>query len=103
MVQQTSLEAYFGHVLPTINNKQYIVLMAIIRIQPCTDLEIAKYTGLQINQVTPRRGELAKVDIIVENGKKIQNGRRAMTWVTPKYKEQNEQAPQGELFNAMGR
>lgn len=35
------------------------VLEAIKILQPCTDRDIKKFTGLEINQVTPRRFELA--------------------------------------------
>lgn len=64
MIQQTSILAYKDHVLPTIGTRQAFVYAVIKRIQPCSDQDISRDTGLFINQVTPRRGELVKMGLI---------------------------------------
>ena len=46
-----------------------------------TDKDISRLTGLDINCVTPRRGELVTAGLVESNGKIRQvNGRLAQVW-----------------------
>lgn len=92
-LRETSLQAYYGEVLPNLGDKQRLVLSAIVRLQPCTDQQIGKILNIPINSVTPRRGELDKKGLIVEWGKRQQNGRQALTWVTMKWAVENGFTP----------
>jgi DNA-binding MarR family transcriptional regulator len=47
-----------------ISRRQRQVLLCLEKYGCCCDKEIAEHTGLDINQVTPRRGELAKKGLI---------------------------------------
>ena len=79
MITETSREAY-NSIKPKIGHKQTEVLEAIKELQPCTDKQIARYLDFEINRVTPRRGELYKLDQIEPAGKIKVNGFNAMTW-----------------------
>lgn len=41
------------------------VLIAIKKLQPCTDRQISEYLNWPINRVTPRRGELVDSGVVV--------------------------------------
>lgn len=78
-MRDTSLEAY--QQLTKVNEKQKLVLETIKKIYPCTDQDIATHLGWPINRVTPRRGELEKLNLIESDGKKkTPSGRSAHTW-----------------------
>jgi DNA-binding MarR family transcriptional regulator len=55
----------FEEVLMTLGDRQKLVLSAIKKIQPCSNLEISKYLNLPINTVTPRCQELRKKGLVV--------------------------------------
>lgn len=88
MVRDTSLEAYRVH--PKINPSRLRILQAInyletFKLYPITDRNIAKFLDLDINRVTPRRGELLKAGLIEEVGKiKNENGISVMNYRTKK-------------------
>lgn len=80
-MQQTSLEAYYFDVVPNIGAKQQEILNVIKTIQPCTDKQISKHLGYEINRITGRRNELADKGLIVENGiVKNEFNRNVMSW-----------------------
>ena len=77
--RDTSLSAYKQ--LQHISNKQQDVLIQIHIHPNSTDIQIAQYLIWPINRVTPRRGELEKLGLIVSSGVIRQiNGRLSHTW-----------------------
>ena len=85
MSQYTSLDAFL-HLTPThLCNAQKAVYLTICRMGEATDKEIADILGWPINRVTPRRGELDKMERIrcIGERKDPQTGRRMMV-STPK-------------------
>ncbi|MEI8111137.1 MAG: hypothetical protein WCH59_09125 [Chitinophagia bacterium] len=48
-----------------------MVLLAITKLAPCNDRQIAEYLGWPINRVTPRRGELVEDGQIIQEKKGI--------------------------------
>jgi len=82
-VKPTSLEAYIilKHT-PILGKRQEQVLQAISEYPNRTDKEISMMTGLPINVITPRRGELVKKGVVKQNGtRKCRiTGRKAMIW-----------------------
>lgn len=82
MMQQTSLQAYGELSNKKLSERQQAVYRAIIIYQPCTDKDIAFRLGWEINKVTPRRGELVNTDFVIPYKTIVQDGRKAVTWVT---------------------
>jgi DNA-binding MarR family transcriptional regulator len=77
-VQENSLDAYDS---VCINDRQAEVLAAVEKLGACSDLEIAAETGLPINSITPRRGELVAAGLLVKAGEKLgPTGRRCSVW-----------------------
>ena len=80
-IQPTSLEAYFGEVLPTLNERQGQVLNIFLEnpAMDFTNMELADELGWSINRVTPRvyelRGE-GKNNPLKHNPLLIENRRR---------------------------
>ena len=66
-VQQTSLDAFFG-ARDKISLRQKMVYDSLL-LGPKNDRMVAADTGLPINQVTPRRGELVGMGVVVEDGR----------------------------------
>ena len=62
--QITSLIA-FEEILCNLGDRQKLVLSAIKKIQPCSNLEISKFLGLPINTITPRCQELRKRNLVI--------------------------------------
>ncbi len=62
-VAQTSLFAYRS-IAGRLGDKQSLVLSRIEEIQPCSNKQIAKSLGWEINRVTGRVNELAKMGLI---------------------------------------
>jgi DNA-binding MarR family transcriptional regulator len=78
-MRDTSLKAY--QQLTHLSDKQQTVLVYIHGHPDTTDKEIAQSLGWEINRVTPRRGELENLGLIVSSGYLVQaNKRRAHTW-----------------------
>ena len=91
-VQQTSLQAY-ADIMPELPDRQRQVYEFICRHgKSVTNGEIAYYTGLAINVVTPRSYELRQLGMILFAGKRpcVITGRMCMTW--------KPAGEQGELF-----
>ena len=63
MISANSLASYFK-VLPSLGHKQKEVLAAIIELQCCSDRELSKFLGWEINRITNRRGELFAKNLI---------------------------------------
>lgn len=53
-----------------LNYKQSKVLDAIMNLGVCTDAQICSYLNWSINKITPRRGELVKLNKVVCDGKR---------------------------------
>jgi DNA-binding MarR family transcriptional regulator len=88
-VTQTSLASYkvFLHEAelnkPKLHPKQEVMLAAFKKANcRVTDRDLAKFLGWSINTVTPRRGELVKLNLIEEAGLTFdyETNRRAQTW-----------------------
>ena len=80
-IAQTSLFAYESITPTDLNIKQQKVF-AFIRDHPgCTNEEISQGTGMRLQSVTPRTGELRAIGCIAVSGqKKMSSGRYAMTY-----------------------
>ena len=75
MVEQTSLIAWES-IQEDIHTRQAEVYKAIKTLnmayeQGCSNMEIARYLGWDINRVTPRVKELRSKHLVKENGNKI--------------------------------
>lgn len=88
-VTQTSLSSYKVFLQeaqiakPKLHPKQEIMLSAFKKANcRITDRDLAKFLGWSINTVTPRRGELVKLNLVEEAGLTFdyETNRRAMTW-----------------------
>ena len=67
MFRQTSLIAYKELVNDVERlNRQQLLVYHVIGLSPQNDKQICGLTGLPINVVTPRRGELVKMGLVVE-------------------------------------
>ena len=69
--QDTSLLAYAALVMPTLGRRQWDVVCALQRLTEASNAEIARYLGWPINTVTPRVGELRKIGLVEDAGKRI--------------------------------
>ena len=78
MIQQTSLEAYQSVPL---QRREKQVLDVIKQIQPCSNRDIAKFLGWEINSITGRTNGLCSKGVVIEFDKQVQNGRKVIRWV----------------------
>lgn len=82
-MRQTSLFAYHTLTSAQINKRQGEVLRALERIEPATNRMVSERSGVPINVVTPRMGELVRKGLVVEAYRNFDtNGRRAIFWRT---------------------
>jgi len=92
-IQSTSLEVYFGEVLPTLNERQGQVLNVFLEnpAMDFTNMELSEELGWSINRVTPRvyelRGEgkhnpLQHNPVLIESRRRPcrVTGRTAIAW-----------------------
>lgn len=81
-VQDTSLIAYFGEVLPNLGNKQREALEAFTKKEEFTNAELAEFLRWPINTVTPRTNELVARGLVTESRKRVckVTGRTAIAW-----------------------
>ena len=83
MIQQTSIDA-FRQIKKdgTLGNKQRVVFEAFKKYGAVTNLEIATWEKIPINQVTPRTNELVKMGYVAESHKRkcSISGRTAIAW-----------------------
>jgi len=63
MIQQTSLESYKA-LIPTLSERQQIILEVIQRHPGMSNHDISRYLGWEINCVTPRVNELRDQHIV---------------------------------------
>lgn len=78
-VANTSLLAYKSIV--NLGNRQATVLEKIEEIQPCSNKQIARSLGWEINRVTGRVNELAKLGLIKSERTEIgETGRLEKVW-----------------------
>lgn len=59
MTQETSKQAYFTEVLPTLADRHRKVLEVLSTVPDATNSELSRMLGWEINRVTPRVNELA--------------------------------------------
>jgi len=81
MIQQTSLESYKA-LLPTLSERQQIVLEVIQQHPGMSNHDIARYLNWEINCVTPRVSELrdkGRIDLCSFKIDRITE-RKVMTW-----------------------
>jgi hypothetical protein len=81
-MRQTSLQAYWSLEQEKINERQRQVLEALEEIAPANNRQVAFHSGIPINVVTPRMGELLKKHRIEQAyiGHDSATGRRAIFW-----------------------
>lgn len=81
-VRETSRESYKKIV--KLGAQQQLVFDAIKALEPCSDRDISKHLGIQVNQINGRRGELVDYGFVVEHGRKYdkETKRNVLTWVT---------------------
>lgn len=81
-VRETSRESYKK--ITKLGEQQQIVFDAIKLLEPCSDRDISKHTGIQVSQINGRRGELVHFGFVVEHGRKYdtETKRNVLTWVT---------------------
>ena len=81
MIEQMSVEA-FKSIIPTLGERQQLVLDVIIDNPGCCNREIAFLVGLEINKVTPRVFELRSMNLVKSSGWKVDDvsGCRVNTW-----------------------
>ena len=78
-VAQTSLEAY--HQLPSLGDKQAVILGMIAFHGPISDNQLANISGWPKNEITPRRGELREMGYIKQVGEQLSaKHRREAVW-----------------------
>lgn len=65
-MQQTSLDAYNSLTEDKISERQRQVFEALQVIFPATNRQVSDYSGIPINVVTPRMGELRKKGLVEE-------------------------------------
>ena len=88
-VQPTSLEAYTTQ-LYKLDNHQQLILNILQKHPNMSDNDLLRYLRLtdphnhwEINKITPRRNELYNMELILDNGEKIDRltGRRVIKWI----------------------
>lgn len=80
-MQQTSILAYHSLSSVKLNERQQQVLECLEEIQPATNRMIAQKSGIPINVVTPRMGELRKKSKVEAQFVGIDvTGRSAIYW-----------------------
>lgn len=84
MYQQTSLLAYRKLNPNQLGNRQQQVYEAIEQLQPCSDKQIANFTGIAYHTVAARRSELRH--LVEQYGTAFQDGRTVRLYciATPK-------------------
>ncbi len=82
MIQNTSLQAYFQEVRPTLGDRQRKVLWALCERTELTNNELAQILNWPINTVTPRIFELRVKGLVEESSRRQDRvtGRTAIAW-----------------------
>ena len=86
-VQETSKQAYFSEVLPTLSDRHQKVLEVLSTVPDATNNELSKMLAWEINRVTPRINELVNREeplkpLVEQAGKRACRitGRTAIAW-----------------------
>ena len=83
-MRDTSLQAFFGEVKPTLSQRQEQVINIFFEHpdKDHTNMELAGKLEWSINRVTPRTHELVKLGVLKESRKRIckVTGRRVWAW-----------------------
>jgi hypothetical protein len=87
MAYQLTSYIAFEEVLCTLGERQRLVLSAIKKIQPCSNLELSKYLNKPINTITPRCQELRSKNLVHLNKKDIckYTNRLVCYWSIPEW------------------
>lgn len=89
MIQTTSMQAFQSLTSVKLNERQHQVLEALEEISPATNRMISEYSGIPINVVTPRSGELAAKGKIEQAYVGVDiSGRKAIYWKPARRLEQ---------------
>ena len=98
-MNSNSIITYYNCVVPHISQSQRVVLEAIIELGATTDFEIAQHLNKPINSITPRRGELAKLHLIISTSKILNKFKRVVdVWrANPNYKLEATQYQQNKF------
>ena len=84
MIQETSQQAYFTEVLPTLADRHQEVLKTLATVPDATNSELSRMLGWEINRVTPRVNELVNLEKpLIEQAQKRPckiTGRTAIAW-----------------------
>ena len=77
----------FQEVLCSLGERQKLVLKAIKKIQPCSNLEISKLLNKPINTITPRCQELRKKGLVIYYKRDIcrYTNRLVTYWIIPNW------------------
>jgi len=81
LIRQTSLEAY-SRIKKELGKRQQEIYDGFLGNGSCTNLELSKFLGIPINQITPRTNELVKQGYVKEYEKRkcSVSGRNAISW-----------------------
>lgn len=82
MIQDTSLQAYYNEVKPTLGERQRVVYEALKTKEDITNTELSLLLDWPINTVVPRVNELRKIGLVEDAGKRIcrVTGRSVHSW-----------------------
>jgi len=61
-IQETSKQAYFSEVLPTLSDRHQKVLEVLSTVSDATNNELSKMLAWEINRVTPRVNEMVNLE-----------------------------------------
>lgn len=83
-MKQTSIFAYHSLTDKQIGNRQKQVYNGLREIEPATNRMVSEHTGIPINVVTPRMGELVGLYQVEEAHRDVDpgTGRKAIFWQT---------------------
>jgi len=81
VIQQTSLDSFYAEVERGLGLRQKMVRDALVA-GPANDRMLSQLTGLPINVVTPRRGELVELGVVEIDGVRacLVSGRKSIFW-----------------------
>lgn len=79
MIQQTSLSAWFK-VSEDLGNRQKNVYDTIIKLQPCSSLDVSYFLHTPLHTISGRFSELKTMGLIREFGIKFHGSRKFKTW-----------------------
>lgn len=80
-MRQTSIFAYHTLTSGYLSKRKKQVRDGLRKIQPATNRMVAQYTGIPINVVTPRMGELFRDSLVEVDHKGLDvTGRQAIFW-----------------------